>query len=344
VNGFPSSTGVLRKLDQPEPRSRARWTRVAGFVLGLLFLAAAGCVLFRQRDELSTAWSAARAAPWSLILAVALLPLGNWGLTSAIFWVLTRRYARVGGWEMAALLGSAWLLNMLPFKPGLVGRVAYHRQISRIPVVTSVLVTITAMLTGVFGIAVALAAQLAIDRSLRAQAPPAMFVVMIGVVLGLAAGLAAILAWRTRVAGLPMFSGPWAVSAAVLLRVADTHVWSLRYALAFRLIGHEQAYGVCVVVASVSQIAAQLPVQFGLREWAVGGSSGLLGSRSSTLTSASAAPGLTVDLLSRAAEICCALPVGLVSSLWIWRRLRRLRAERQFSAGSAGNSNPGSGV
>jgi hypothetical protein len=305
---------------------RDRWTRWIGFLVGLALLGAAAYVLSGHRRELARAWEAARGASPLLVVAVLLLPLGNWAITSAMFWILTRRFARVGIWEMAAIMGSAWLLNMVPLKPGLVGRLAYHKAISGIPVATSIVVTITATLTGLVGIALAIGAQLAFDVSLRAAAPAGLLLPMVGLMIALVLGPAFVLGWRARVHGFPAHAGAGPIAAVLLLRFADTHLWAFRYLLAFRLIGHDQPYGVCVVVAGVSQIAGQLPVQFGVREWAVGVSSGVLRPVGGLAAGAGAVPGLTVDFLCRAAEICCALPVGIVSSLWIHRRLRQIRA------------------
>jgi len=304
---------------------RHRFIRPLSLVAGLLLLGAASYVIAKQRDELSDAWHSVAAAPGWLIGAVLLLPLANWVISSAIFWILTRRLAPVGKWEMAALIGSAWLLNMLPFKPGLVGRLAYHKAISGIPVVKSVLVTLTALLTGGAGIVITLLAQLVFDEPLRRLvglerlAPVAAGIVLAAVLPG------AVLALRRKGEAFAVFGSAPVLGTAVLLRVADMHIWSLRYFLAFRLIAHDQPYGICVVVAGVSQIAAQLPL-LGVREWAVGVTSGVLRPVPGVAGAASAAPGLTVDILCRVTEIACAIPVGVASYIWVFRHLRRARA------------------
>ena len=69
-----------------------------------------------------------------------------------------------------------------------------------------------------------------------------------------------------------------------------------------------------------------MPVQVGLREWSVGLTSGAMHAGADGLGASAAAPGLTVDLICRGAEIACALPVGIVSYVWIHRHLRRARA------------------
>ncbi len=303
----------------------ARVLRILGFLLGILLLAAAAYVLLLQRDDLARCWQAARHSPAWIVLATLALPLLNWLLTSLIFWALTRRFGTVGYREMSMLIGSAWLLNMLPFKPGLFGRIAYHRTISGIPVATSIMVTITALLTGGVGIVIALALQLAIDTSLRAVVPLTVLAPIVALVCVLAIMPGVAFALINKHKGRPMLAGGPAVGFAIIVRVIDTHVWAFRYLLAFRLVGLDQPYGVCVLVAGVSQIAGQFPIQFGLREWSVGVSSAALRSFAAGFSAAAAVPGLTVDLVCRAAEIVCALPVGLVSTLWVYRHIRRNR-------------------
>ena len=322
----PEPTGDLPAPNPVRGALSPRSLRLLAFSLSVILLAAAVFALAGHRDELAHSWSAARAAPVWLVLAIVFLPLLNWAITSAMFWTLTRRFGNVGPWEMSALIGSAWLLNMLPLKPGLVGRIAYHKAISGIPIATSLLVTVTALLSGGVGIVIALAAQLAFDPQLRSIAPPAVLFPAAALVLALALIPGLLIAWRNRSVGRPAFCAGGAIAIAIALRVADTHVWAVRYFLAFMLIAHDQPYGVCVVVAAVSQIAGQSPIPLGFREWAVGVSSGVLRPGGQAIGAAAAVPGLTVDIVCRAAEICCALPVGIVSTLWIFRQLRRKAA------------------
>ncbi|HMN39222.1 MAG TPA: hypothetical protein PKE29_00135 [Phycisphaerales bacterium] len=308
---------------------QARVLRIAANVAGCLLLVAAVVVVYGNRGMLAGAWGAAGEAPAWVFPAIALLPLANWAITSAIFWTLTRRYGRVGLWEMGALIGSAWLLNMLPFKPGLVGRVAYHKAISGIPIRTTVLVTLVALLSGGLGVLAAIGVQVAADSSLR-EAVPTDRLLVIAMCFVAGAAVPVILLWVRRgwvVAG--SHSGD--VAIAVALRIVDTHVWALRYWLAFGLIGQGQPYGVCVIVSGVSQLAGQFPIQVGVREWAVGVSTSALRG-GAAVSAATVAPGMTVDLIGRAAEVVCAIPVGLVSFVWVHRRLALVGGEAQTRA------------
>ena len=204
----------------------ARWVRIVGFVLGVALLAAAAYVLVLQRDDLARCWNAARAAPAWIVLATLLLPLVNWLLTSLIFWALTRRFGSVGFGEMSMLIGSAWLLNMLPLKPGLMGRIAYHKAISGIPVATSLLVTVTALLSGGVGIVLAIFAQLVTDDSLRDAVPARVLAPIVAIVFALALVPGALFAWVNTRKGRPALTGGVAVGFAVAVRILDTHVWA----------------------------------------------------------------------------------------------------------------------
>src|SRR5262249_7577063 len=53
-------------------------------------------------------------------------------LTGLVFSVLVRRYGSVGIMEMQALLAATMLVNYLPLRPGLIGRLAYHKTANNI--------------------------------------------------------------------------------------------------------------------------------------------------------------------------------------------------------------------
>jgi hypothetical protein len=326
-----------------------RGLRIAANIAGLALLGAAVFVVYTSRAELGSAWDSARSAPAWLIVAVLTLPLVNWAITSVLFWTLMRRFGRVGLWEMSALIGSAWLLNMLPMKPGFVGRVAYHKAISGVPVRTTLLVTLMALVSGSLGVLLAVLGQIATDPVLRETVPPGKLV-PIAIAFFVAALVPVGILWARRgSAAIGAHVGD--VLIAILLRVVDTHVWALRYWLAFTLLGSEHPYGVCVVVSGVSQVAGQMPVQLGLREWSVGIATAVLGpGGGGGGGKAAAVPGLSADILGRVCEVVCALPVGLVSFVWIHRRMSRIRvAGANGASGGAdgagsGNSVPGPGV
>ncbi|MCA9299560.1 MAG: hypothetical protein KDA28_10865, partial [Phycisphaerales bacterium] len=99
--------------------------RLIAFAIGLLLIIAALVAVATQRHALRAALDSLGSAPWWMVVLLIVLPLGNLVTVSTSFAVLTNRYGRVGWTEMLALIASAWLLNYLPMRAGMVGRFAY---------------------------------------------------------------------------------------------------------------------------------------------------------------------------------------------------------------------------
>ncbi|MBY0312479.1 MAG: lysylphosphatidylglycerol synthase domain-containing protein [Phycisphaerales bacterium] len=321
-------------VTQVSPRTTSSITSWSRFAVGLLLIIAAIWVVATQGDSLRAAWGSIQdASPWH-IAAVLLLPLSSMVITTTIFWLLTRRLGRVSWWEMSALIGSAWLLNMLPFKPGLIGRIAYHKAISGIPIAKSIAVVVIAMVVGTIGIALTLLA-VAISMPGDAHAGLRWLVAAGAMLVAIIATLVAKRTFRGRFRQL-IQSRLGELGICLALRIIDTLLWALRYQLAFELIGVPADYRSCIIFAGVSQIAGQMPVQLGLREWTVGIAAGIFGQSSATAGNIAAPPptiaaavsvqgvlpGLQADLLTRAAEIACALPIGIISYFWIAQKLK----------------------
>lgn len=314
-------------LAAPVPGSSGAQVRGAGLrkavgtVIGAAVLAAAVWALASQRDTLDSAWSSLRAAPAWLIAALVVLPLVNLVATSGVLAILIRRHGRVGLVEMTALVASAWLLNYLPLRPGLVGRVAYHRLINGVPVKASVGVVLEAIACGGGALAMLVAAGAGVARVhghwsvllCIAMAPAALAAT---VALGLR-GVARARAW------------------ALALRYIDTLLWVARYLLVFRAIGVPISFVQAAGAAAVSQVVLLIPIVgngLGLREWAVGGVSAAMpvGRRGAQVTIAA---GLAADLVNRALELVAAVPVGLLGVAWLSARVRRARSAQSGGAG-----------
>ena len=289
---------------EPRPAGRGRtWRRVAGFTVGVALFAAAIWAIASNRGEIDSALESARRAPWWVVAAVIVLPVINWLLVGTSFAVLQNRYGRVGLGEMLALIGSAWLLNYLPFKPGMFGRLAYHKHVNGIRYADSarVLVASVSLTAGSIGVLLVIAL-------LVRMSPPALgwlWCVPVPVLLGIAA---LVLASR----------GPWGwrLALAGLLRYLDTMVWIGRYAAAFAMVGSPLDFQTALFVAAVSQIALLIPLAgngLGIREWGVRAASAVQ-------------IGLLADVINRAAEVAVALPIGLAGSLWAARILAKHRA------------------
>jgi hypothetical protein len=248
-------------------------------------------------------------APLLVALAV-LLPAANWLLVSMSFWLLTRRYGRVGLPEMAGLVGAAWLLNYIPLRPGFFGRLAYHKRVNHIALKDSAKVLVIAILQTLAAASLLLLAALVFEP--RDAALPWIATIMIPLVLVFFVSLMA-----------P--HGGTLAGASGLVRVLDMLVWTARYWVAFRLLGQEISPVAALIFAGVSQVALLIPLTgngLGAREWGIGLAARWMPGGVSSLSGAMAV-GLAADLVNRAAEIAASMPVGLCCSAYVARRLAR---------------------
>lgn len=284
-----------------------RWRRAIGFVIGAgLFIAAVWAIVTGGTDFRS-AFDAARAAPWWLVAGVLLLPMLNWLAVSASFHVLNNRYGRVGRVEMGALIASAWLLNYLPFKPGMFGRLAYHKKINGIRFSDSARVLLINAVLTVFSMGVLVSFAVAVRLFGIKWGWEWGWVWSLPVLVALSAA-ALVLRWRAPGDGV----WAWRVAAAAALRYFDIMTWVGRYAASFALIGHPLSLDSAVLVTAVSQFVLLIPLAgngLGLREWGV--------------RAATEPVGLLADVVNRAAEIAVSLPLGIAGSVFAGRRLIR---------------------
>lgn len=318
------------------------------WALGLLLLLAAVWAVVHHAGAMRSAWDAAWAAPWWCAALLLVLPIGNWLVTTMVFHTLTSRFGRVTRIEMSALIGSAWLLNYLPFKPGLVGRVAYHKAVSGIPVRSSLRVLVEALLLTTItyiGAALILLASVggvpgldvqttfAPGWAWRASGAALGLVAIVGAPLVCVRGRATL--WADVRVGL----------SCVAWRLLDLSLWTLRYWVAFTMIGQGLDLAPAALLAMGSQLASQVPIALGVREWAVGAAGGLLlrsgaasaGATTAGATTASAGAGslgvltalaISAELLNRAAELVVALVVGLLSARWLRQHARAHATDR----------------
>lgn len=313
-----------------------------GFALGLALLAAAVYALARNSDTLTDAYASVRASsPWLLALAV-VLPILNNLAVSMSFWVQTRRLGPVTAPEMAALIGAAWLLNYLPLRAGMIGRLAYHKHYHNIAIRDSLAVMVLGMLAGGISIAVGFALSL----TLAATTPVITGLAILATPIPLA--LIAHVVARAAVARnqgpaitLPRLAshlhGP-TLCLVFALRYLDFLLWIGRYLLVFHLVGSPISFATAAVLAGVCQLALNIALVgngLGLREWlvALAGAhvpAGLLGTTGRMTT----AIGLTADLVNRAAEILAAIPTALVSFAYL-AHLRTRRRAKSLNAKNA---------
>ncbi|MBX3406225.1 MAG: hypothetical protein KF869_05610 [Phycisphaeraceae bacterium] len=287
---------------------RGTLRRAVLYGIGVLLLAAAVFAVASRTEVIGPGVQSARSAPAWMVALVLLLPVVNVSITAASFFVLTRRFGRIGYAEMLALIFSSWLLNHLPMRPGLVGRVAYHKAVNTVPVFASIRVIGEQIVCGATGLGavllVVLATRGAHDAWIAAGA---------GAIAALAIVAATIARGPTR-----------AYALVVALRIADCGVWMLRYSLLFAIVGRPLSWHDAAAVAVASQVAMLSPVPLGLREWAVGlTSAAVAGGALGAASIDAAAPGVAADLVNRVAELAVAGPLGLAAGVWVWRRLAR---------------------
>lgn len=307
--------------DGPPAARRGTLRRAALYGVGVLLLIAAVWAVAVRADVIGPALRSVRSAPAWAVALVLLLPVANIAVTASSFLVLTRRFGRVGAGEMLALILSSWLLNHLPMRPGLVGRVAYHKAVNAIPVFASVRVIGEQIVCGAAGLGGVLLLVLATRGANEWWLAAGAAAVACG-----ALGAAAVMRGPTR-----------AYALVVALRVTDCAVWALRYWLLFALVGRPLGWHDAAAVAVAGQVAMLSPVPLGLREWVVGLTSAAVvaGGAGGAGGIDAAAPGVAADLVNRAAELAVAGPLGLAAGLWVWRRLARVaRAESPHTAGA----------
>lgn len=298
---------------------RSRWLAWCGFVLGALLLVAAIVTLLKgDAVAFREAFDRVREAPLWAVAVIALGPVINWLLISGCLCLLLRRHGHVGWGEMNALVGSAWLINHLPMRPGLIGRVGYHKAINGIRVRDAIESTVWSIsLAAVAGvIAIGLAFALPADAGGLSA----------GCVIGGPVIVVGLLAFGCRFAGRRRFA---LLLGAFVLRYADLGLWAIRYAVVFWVLGMEVGPMEIVLVTGVSQVAQLVPIAgggLGLREWAVAITAGSLGSAFDAA--------LASDLLNRVFETIAVIPVGVIGSVIVAKRVAAVRRERSDASSS----------
>lgn len=296
------------ETEPPRPRRRST-TRRVGFVLGIVLLCAAAVYLITDPSELRDFGDKIRHAPaWAIVLVLA-GPLFNWLFVSQCLWALNRRHGEIARTEMLALVGSAWLLNHLPMRPGLVGRIGYHAKVNGIRVrdaveasVWSLVHAIIANLIGL-GLALLLSPEIGIARLALILSIPLAAILLMTVLAET----------KSDQLGLMM--------RALMWRYADLLVWMLRYAAAFAMLGVQITPVQIALITAVSQAAQVIPITgggLGFREWGVG--------LAATMTKGTAAidmrTAIGADVINRIAETIIVIPLGLVCTAIVTRRFK----------------------
>ena len=305
--------------DESSPSSRPSLTsRRIGFLVGVILLCAAAIYLVANPAELrSFVIQMADAPAWAIVL-VLVGPLLNWVFVSQCLWALNRRHGEIARTEMLALVGSAWLLNHLPMRPGLVGRIGYHAKVNKIRVRDSVEASVWSLVHAIFANAIGLGLALLI----RPGVGIAQIAMILSIPVFVLIIVAALAETKSDQLGLMIRGLMW--------RYADLLVWMLRYAAAFAMLGIEITPVQIVLITAVSQAAQMIPITgggIGFREWGVG-------------LAATMSPGTAVihmrsaigaDLINRVAETLIVVPLGLICTGIVTRRFRAVMKERGLS-------------
>lgn len=296
-----------------------RWV---GLAFGILCLAGALAVAVRERAAFDAALGALREARPVAVIALILAFALAIPLTAALFAILVRRFARVSFGEMLALIAATSLANMLPLKPGFVGRVAWHRARHGIRPADTLRTVIEAIVLSASVAALMLGA---VPLLRAAGAPVAL----------------ALLAPSLPALGLLAVArrgyGPLA-AAALLVRQCEFALSVGRYAIALELVGADASLESAIVLSCASAFATLVPFVsngLGVREWATA----LI---LPALDAGTFAAGVSAEIVLRAAELAVTVPAGLVAGAWLARIARDGREVTATAAHPPPTPPPGS--
>jgi hypothetical protein len=203
-------------------------------------------------------------------------------------------------------------------RPGMIGRVAYHKKVNDIPIGASV--QVLAFSIGLSGVAIVimLVVMLLLGGQSSAQGTMPGARTWIALCIPAILGTIATLWLRARA------SVSWRFFAGGVFRFADLLVWAVRYWTCFAIVGVDLSPTEAAGIAAVTQLVLLIPLAgngLGLREWVVGV---VASSLPTWFAGAAAAPtrveGLSADLVNRAAELLAALLVGLWGTMMVARR------------------------
>lgn len=312
VGQKPVTRMPTRFFHDPERRRAA--LRVVGLLVGVAVLIAAIRFAMAETEGFASAIAALRDPPPAAVALVLASVLVGMALSGTLFHILMRRFGSVPFGEMQALIAASTLANYLPLKPGLLGRVAYHRVRHGIRPADTLRGLVEAIaLSGV--VASMFLLSLALLRHLGAG---------VGVGVGVEIDPAWSLVAPAVFALGAVRPGLRTIVQALLVRQAELALWTLRYWAVFRLVGAPIGLETAIVLGSVSVIATLVPFisnGLGIREWLIGLLAPFVSDQ--PVTSAQA---IVAELVHRAAEIAVVGPVGLVATAWLVRHTRRFPA------------------
>ena len=309
VNRQTSDESAPDEATNPIPNAGGSKARSAAmFVLSMVLLVGAGYFVYTATDGLEGVWDSVRTAPWWMIALIILGPMGNHISVALCLQALQSRHGKVGIIEMYVLVGSAWLFNYMPMRPGLIGRIGYHKSINNIRLRDSLESSVWSGILA--GIANGLMLPIAF---LMMMVPQGWSLLLPFVPVVVAILLSMVLTGRRKKL----------IILALAYRQLDVIVWLGRYWLAFEVLGLDVSIGDIAVISAVSQLASLMPLTgsgIGFREWAVGLMASAGGHAMGTA--------MAGDLINRAAETFVVVPVGLVCTALVARHWKGIRDAR----------------
>lgn len=286
-NPSKSDDNSLAGSDNQNPAKRL--LKPIGLVIGAALLVAAIVFVAGKEDVISNALNAIARPSLPNLLLLIFCVIANIALTGLMFSVLISRYGKVGLWQMQALIAAATLLNFLPLRPGLLGRLAYHKANNNIPVRHTALTIVQAI-----GISLGIGIYLMLTLVFCTKTNLPLWVGLAG---PLPFFIVASLTNRFRI---------WALAG--FIRYVEVFVWAARYYAAFALIDYSIHMEEALAFACISMIATLVPFfsnGLGIREWAIGFAAPLL-------TAYQLEHGLTAELVNRTGEVAVVLIAGFI--------------------------------
>lgn len=277
--------------------------RLVGFIVGVILVVTAIIAIVRSAptlDQLRIAVS--KPNPW-LIITAALATLASIIGGGGMFYALVRAFGRITFFEMCKLIAASSVLNYLPMRPGLVGRVVHQEVVNGIPIRRSVYSIIEAAVICAITI-LWLAAAIAMMHWTSQRIVGAMIVA-----LPILSALAYAMPER-----MPMRR----FLEAIFWRWIDLLAWTLRYAMVFAMLGVDLPIESAATAACIAGAANMIPFLgngLGVREWAIG----LAGP---ALASWTTDTGLAVELVNRCFDLVVVVPIGLCVMPGIAKRIR----------------------
>lgn len=303
-------------IELPARRPKSRSRSIVMFIISMLLLGGAGYFVYSATDGLDGVWESVRSSPWWMIVLIVIGPMGNHVSVALCLQSLQSRHGRVGIVEMYVLVGSAWLFNYMPMRPGLIGRIGYHKAVNKIRMRDSLESSIwSGILAGIANCVMVVVALVMMRFSEYGWsiALPLVPVLMM---------FAACPMMPTRRSRLIM--------RALAYRQIDVIVWLGRYWLAFTVLGLEMGVADIAIISAVSQLASLMPLTgsgIGFREWGVGLTASAGGHAMSTA--------IASDLINRAAETLVVVPVGLICTGLVARHWKKTNDAKCVDRGAA---------